>query len=654
VASVRGMFWAAAVALCGVAAGARAAPPPASAFGRVPAIIDAEISPDGHRIAILGGTSEQRIVSVATIDKPGLPVLQLGSVEAVDLQWAGDDHVLARIAFWEKSGSEFGYRFERNIAVDAQARAVASLLDNDTLSRALVSQPVYGITAGPEPKAMVMGLLERGSMHNSWDTRLKRKNEDLVATLWRVDPKTGNGAIVDRGGPDTVGWSVDSAGEPRIRREDDQLNHRVSILARPGGKGQWRQVWQGRTFASRRDYYGWSAATDSIYLRKEGQLVARRLSDGIETPVGTTASQPSLAFVWDPHTDALLGLSSGAERPSIEWLDAEVGATHGLLSRAFKGKDVVLQGWSRDRTRFIARVTAPASPAVWYLYDKARKEISPLGDEYPELAGAQLGATRWITYRARDGLEIPAYLTLPPGAQAGAKLPLVVFPHGGPTARDSYDFDFMVQFMTTRGYAVLQPQFRGSWGFGDAFEDAGRGEWGGKMQTDMLDGVAALAKSGEIDASRVCIVGASFGGYSALAGATLHAGSYRCAASIAGLSDLGMLVADAARYYGRDKVLMDELREEIGAASSVKLAATSPLQQAAAAVRTPILLIHGNQDTIVPIEQSERMSKRLNELNIPHEFVVLENENHYLTRSATRTQTLEALERFLAKNLPVD
>jgi dipeptidyl aminopeptidase/acylaminoacyl peptidase len=259
-----------------------------------------------------------------------------------------------------------------------------------------------------------------------------------------------------------------------------------------------------------------------------------------------------------------------------------------------------------------------------------------------------------MTYKARDGLEIPAYVTLPPGATTAAKLPLIVLPHGGPTARDTYDFDFLVQFLATRGYAVLQPQFRGSWGFGDAFENAGDGEWGGKMQTDLLDGITALAASGEIDASRVCIVGASFGGYSALAGATLYPQAYKCAASIAGISDLGVLLNEKARVYGRDSGAMDELRENLGAQSSAKLEAASPLRHAAAAARTPILLIHGDQDTIVPIEQSELMDEKLKALNIPHEFVVLQAENHYLTKSATRTQTLEALERFLAKNLPVN
>ena len=158
------------------------------------------------------------------------------------------------------------------------------------------------------------------------------------------------------------------------------------------------------------------------------------------------------------------------------------------------------------------------------------------------------------SFKARDGLDIPAYLTMPPGAAPGAapgaKPPLVVLAHGGPASRDDYAFDFIVQFLASRGYAVLQPQFRGSTGFGKALEEAGRGEWGGKVQTDLLDGIASMAAAGMIDPARVCIVGASFGGYTALAGATLHPEAYRCAASIAGMSDLGQMINDEAGCTG--------------------------------------------------------------------------------------------------------
>lgn len=644
---------AASAAFVAMAWGAEAAPPPASAFGRVPAVVDAEISPSGQRVAILGGTSEQRVISIATIDQPGLPILQLGSVEGVGVRWAGDDYVLARIAFWESFGPRNAARFERNVVVTPQAKAVTRLLESDTLSRFLTSQPVYRITDDARPQAIVVGLLERGSMSNSWDTRLKRKSEDVVLALWKADPASGKGVIVERGTPDTFAWGVDAKGDPRVRLEIDQVNRRFSVMGRPGGKGQWREIWGTEDVDSRRFYHGYSEANDSIYIAKAGDLYARRLADGIESKVGQTASQPSLRLIWDEHTDALLGLSTGGEKPAIEWLDADVGAAHGVLARAFKGKDAVLTSWSRDRNRYLARVSAPSSPPVWYLYDRARKEISPIGEEYPELAGAALGSTRWITYKARDGLDINAYVTMPPGLAPGAKPPLVVLPHGGPTSRDNYDFDYLVQFLATRGYAVLQPQFRGSWGFGFDFEKAGQGEWGGKMQTDLQDGIAALDKEGHVDAGRACIVGASFGGYSALAGASLFPDVYRCAASIAGISDLGQLLIEEARTYGRQGEAIDQLRKELGAASSARLAAHSPARNAGA-VKVPVLLIHGDKDTVVDIKQSELMADRLKASGKDFEFIVLEDENHYLTKTANRTRTLEALERFLGRHLPVN
>jgi dipeptidyl aminopeptidase/acylaminoacyl peptidase len=645
---------AAAAACFGVAAQAQAAPPPASAFGRIPAVVDAAISPNGQRVAILGGLSDQRVVSIATIDQPGLPVLSLGDVEGVSLRWAGDDHVLARIAYWETTGPRANYRFERNISITPDAKPASRLLDNDILSMYATSQPVLGITQTSPARALVLGLAENGGANASFDTRIKRKGESgAVWALWKVDPATGNGQLVERGDDDTTSFDVDLSGQPRIRLDIDEINHRFSVFARPGGKGTWTSVWNGGSFESRRNYYGWSEPDDAIYLMQPNGLVKKRLADGTVEPLGKSGQAVSPTLIWDEQRNTAVGIASGGERPSYEWLDPEIGAAAGVLLRAFKGQDVTLAGWSRDRTRFLARAGGPNSPGVWYLYDRARKEVSPLGEEYPELKGAQLGTTRWITYKARDGLEIPAYLTLPPGAQPGAKFPLIVYPHGGPKSRDNYDFDFIAQFLATRGYAVLQPQFRGSWGFGQAFEDAGKGEWGGKMQTDLLDGVAALAVSGDIDPKRVCIVGASFGGYSALAGASLYPGAYRCAASIAGVSDLGLLLVESGRSYGREGAVTDELREDLGAVASDTLTVQSPARHAAA-VAAPVLLIHGDKDTVVPIEQSQRMAEVLKAAGKPYEYVVLKDENHYLTKAANRTKMLEALEQFLAKNLPVN
>ena len=163
--------------------------------------------------------------------------------------------------------------------------------------------------------------------------------------------------------------------------------------------------------------------------------------------------------------------------------------------------------------------------------------------------------------------------------------------------------------------------------------------------------MAALAATGEVDPQRVCIVGGSFGGYAALAGASLHPDAYRCAASIAGVADLGLLMIEQGRLYGRESAGLGELKGMLGRSSTEKIMATSPARQAAK-VQAPILLIHGDKDTVVLPEQSEVMAKALKAAGKPYEYVVLKDENHYLTRAATRTQTLEAIEAFLAKHLP--
>lgn len=649
------MMWVAAAAVLSVAATAQAAPPPASAFGRVPAVVDAAISPSGERVAILGATADQRFISIATVDKEGLPILQLGEVEAVGLRWAGDDFVLATVAYWDSLGGPGRTaRFERQISVTTEAKAAARLLQNGVAAGnvALLETPVLGVTSAAPARVMMLGLTDNSGAGGGVDTRIKRKGEGGAArALWKVDPATGSGALAERGAYDTKSWDVDSQGEARVRIDVDELNGKFTLYGRSKGRSQWTALISNAAPERRSDYRGYHEGEDAILLSKDGKIVRQRLSDGAIDPFADAIATDRM--VWDPDRNIVVALVSGAERPAFRWLDADIGAAYGVLSRAFKDRNVVLAGWSRDRTRFLVRVSGPSTAPVWYLYDKPRRNVSLLAEEYPQLKDAALGQMSFTTYKARDGLSIPAFVTLPPGAAKGAKLPLVVLPHGGPAARDAYDFDYLAQFIASRGYVVLQPQFRGSTGFGDALEDAGRGEWGGKVQTDLLDGIAALAASGDVDPSRVCIVGASFGGYSALAAAAFHAADYKCAASIAGMSDLGQMLSEDSRLYGRDSEALESLRGQLGNVSNTKLAEISPARYAGQ-VRGPILLVHGEQDTIVRPGQSQLMADRLKDAGKPYELIVLERENHYLTRTATRTQTLEALEKFLAKNLPVN
>ncbi len=255
-----------------------------------------------------------------------------------------------------------------------------------------------------------------------------------------------------------------------------------------------------------------------------------------------------------------------------------------------------------------------------------------------------------IAYSAADGLQLTGYLTLPKDRDP-KKLPLVVFPHGGPAARDTPGFNWWAQAMAARGYAVLQVNYRGSDGFGWKFLSAGFGEWGRKMQTDLSDGVRYLADKGTIDPKRVCIVGASYGGYAAMAGAALQHGVYRCAASFGGISDLrrqvvfsrGMYGLSAQRYWVRF-MGADDLKDPV-------LAQYSPAAHAAE-VDIPVLLIHGRDDTVVPLEQSQMMADALQKAGKAVELVVQKGADHWLSRGDTRLAMLQAVTAFLEKNNP--
>jgi dipeptidyl aminopeptidase/acylaminoacyl peptidase len=261
-----------------------------------------------------------------------------------------------------------------------------------------------------------------------------------------------------------------------------------------------------------------------------------------------------------------------------------------------------------------------------------------------------LGPVREFPYPARDQYSLLAYLTLPPGASE-RNLPVVVLPHGGPESRDDPGFDWMTQFLASRGYAVFQPQFRGSSGFGAAHADAGRKQWGLRMQDDVTDGVKALIDQGIADPRRICIAGISYGGYAALAGATFTPELYACAASIGGVSDLPNMLGWVQKDLGKESNSLAYWRDHIGGTTDPQVVAKSPARFATA-IRAPILLIHGTDDTTVPIDQARGMARALTAAGKKFELIELEGDDHYLSSSATRVRALRELERFLAIHLP--
>jgi len=227
-----------------------------------------------------------------------------------------------------------------------------------------------------------------------------------------------------------------------------------------------------------------------------------------------------------------------------------------------------------------------------------------------------------------------------------------VMPHGGPDARDQMDFDWWAQFLANRGYAVLQPNFRGSSGYGWDFTQAGLRQWGLKMQDDISDGVKKTIADGIADPKRVCIVGASYGGYAALAGAAFSPDLYACAISFAGVSDLPLVLRTERKEHGPDSQTASFWATRIGSSDENwdQLTATSPARHADK-IRCPLLLVHGEGDTTVRIDQSERMESALKDAGKAVQFIRIPGEDHHLNLTETRVRLLTETEKFLAKTI---
>jgi dipeptidyl aminopeptidase/acylaminoacyl peptidase len=356
----------------------------------------------------------------------------------------------------------------------------------------------------------------------------------------------------------------------------------------------------------------------------------------------------------DPWTRHVIGVVWTGDNIELQYFDPDLQRVY-QAAKAVLGGSATLTDWSRDRSRFIVHAERGFDGGAYYLFAPAANTMRRLARRYPELVesgGSQSQAI--ITYPARDGVRIPAVVTYPAGERRN--LPLVLLPHGGPHGvRDDLGFDYWTAFLASRGYAVLQPNYRGSGGYGETWQKAGYRQWGGLMQRDLEDGVDALARAGTIDPARVCIVGASYGGYAALAGAAMTPQRYRCAISVAGVSDLGQMLLDIERSTGGDdSTISDWWRQSIGDREEDRAAvrAASPVHMADR-VAAPVLLIHGVEDTVVPIEQSRRMLRALEGAGKQVRFVELRGDDHWLSDAPTRIQMLREIETFLAAHLPM-
>jgi len=503
--------------------------------------------------------------------------------------------------------------------------------------------------------AFVQGAQLVGYQRSTGLVLLPRFDLEANRVLYAVDAKNDGRRVVDHGTSSTQDWVVDETGAPRFRLEYSQERDLLTILRRV--EDRWQVLSTETVEIPELSLVGLDGRDRLIVMQRAsdggrfGLYVMSSENGAIERPLYTHQSLDVSGVRTDPYTNRVVGAQVGPEE--VVWFDLELLARQRELDDAFRGESPRIVSWSQDRSRWIVSTESPDRAPAYYLFDSKAATAKQIASTNMALQRAKLPQRVAYSYRARDGVEIPAFLTRPLDVKSPA--PLVLLPHGGPAARDVSGYDWLAHALASRGYVVLQPNFRGSGGFGKQWEEAGWGGWGiGVMQHDLSDGVAAVIAEGLADPERVCIVGASYGGYAALAGAVFTPELYRCAAAIAGVADLREMLGFERDRAGGLSVTVAYWRKAMGVEDADSptdhLNAASPAQHAER-VRAPVLLIHGRDDTVVPITQSRLMQRVLADAGKTVQLVELEGEDHWLSGAKTRLQTLQALDAFLAEQL---
>lgn len=617
---------------------------PLDVYGHLPTIEDVAISPDGSRLAFVRTTGDARAVIVASIDDPKLlGMLRAGDNKVRAIGWADDSHLMITTSAATVPEGLRGMKSEwfGLQLYDVSRKTFTVLPDARRIQRVHVMNALSGLA-----------MVRRANGETSLFLQGIQVDDRTRPALIRADIDTGFEAVVSTGSHDIDHWLVDDAGVLVAQQGYDDEQQRWAISLRRDGR--LREVLSGTDPFGAPSIDGFSSDGDSLLVQFEdgGKSVWRSLAikDGtlgpppVELSMGTSPLE-------DPATHRMIGACADDDG-RCRFADPDLQARWDAIARKYEGSIVRVVSISNRFDKAVIMIDGRSGGYRYCLADLRRGDVRSIGDVYDGIARPL--EVRAVEYSAADGLRVEAFLTLPPGVAPKA-LPLIVLPHGGPAVRDGIDFDWWSQALADQGYAVLRPNYRGS-ATTQANLEAGYGEWGRKMQSDLSDGVRFLAKAGVIDSERVCIVGASYGGYAALAGVTLQTGVYRCAVSVAGISDLGRMLSwvnsrnlssnnSAQRYWDRF----------MGATgpNDPLLSQISPIAHVDA-VHVPVLLIHGKDDTVVPYEQSQLMLEAMQKAAKDVKLVRLNDEDHWLSRSATRLQMLQSTVSFLRANNPPD
>jgi dipeptidyl aminopeptidase/acylaminoacyl peptidase len=615
---------------------------PASSFAKLPYIENAEISPNGKMIAGLFGVDGRQVIGAFLLDGNKSTVAKLSvpdSMQVTGILWVNDDNIILSVTSIIRV---YGYDMNvgRLLAVHLPTKKITQLFKE---SKGSMADVVWTPTDGSHEILV------------SADDSIYSDDPDAYwPSVYKIDVTTGQKKTVLKSKAGVSSWSADRAGNVRAGIAYDGMRLTSRLLYRSEANRDFSVVERAKLMAEEnlRVPFMYIPGTDNGYVIHDSE---KGFSGIYEINLLTGAA---VQTIYEPQNSdvervitssdgtKLLGVTTSTSNGVVIWFTPEMKAMQAKLDESIKGAKALLYSLNGDHSKMILKMASPDIPGDLFYFNHKESTIDKISSINPVLGSKRLSPVKMIQYKARDGLGIEGVLTLPKGVTP-KNLPFIVMPHGGPWGQDTLRYDYWAQFVASRGYAVLQPNFRGSTGYGTEFVNKGKGQMGFAMQDDVTDGVKWAVEQGIADPKRVCIVGASYGGYAAMWGIVKDPDLYRCAISISGVSLLRKEVNNfgtvgLGKLYTRQ---WKELTPDFNAVSPARFTDK---------IKAPLLLIHGKKDVTVDHVQSEKMNSAMKKSGKSVEFVSIPLADHYFTREEDRITLLTKMEAFLAKHNPAD
>lgn len=607
-------------------------------FFDAPEYSGAQISPDGKFISFmkpLKGTQNIWVKRIEDSFEKAKPLTNRTDRPIPGYFWSRDSKF---ILFVQDQGGDENFNVYAVNPADAPA-AGAEVPTARALTSGKVRAEIYSVPDS-DPDAMYVGLNERDP---AWHD------------VYKIKISTGERTLIQENKDRYVGVIFDNADKLRLALRSTQSGSTEVLRINPDGTstkiyecGVLESCAPIRFHKDNKQIYmssnkGAADLTELILLNLETAAVTKVESDPLKRVDFGAAN-------FSDVTDELITTVYEDDKNRIYFKDKKFEADYNHIKKQLGDRSISFSSSTKDESKFIVATYSDTDPGTVWIFDRKTRNLSTLYRVREKLDRTQLAPMTPIRYKSSDGLEIPAYLTLPKGVEA-KNLPLVVFPHGGPWARDSWGFDPYAQMLANRGYAVLQMNFRGSTGYGEKFLNAGNNEWGQKMQDDITWGVKHLVSQGTVDAKRVGIMGGSYGGYATLAGVAFTPDVYAAAVAIVAPSNLETLLESIPPYWESFRtVFYTRMGDPRNSEGKAQMKRQSPVFSADK-IKTPLMVVQGANDPRVNKRESDQIVIALRDRKFPVEYIVAPDEGHGFARPVNNMAMLAAAEKFLAKHL---